>query len=229
MEKKRNLLGMLAMVLVFGMALVGCDDGSDDDDGGGGGGKDLKYSIQVKNQLTSPSSQQLSVARAVSAEDEVELYILNFEYCEDANNRGLILIANGDRDTGSKHTILNNAGWYSVNANLAVENDVNNGPYSSFQIRISKLRVGGADGTTYDFQGNSGVFFGHPTSIWNGGQSNYPDNFSGITMTDSTVSLKTVLTVDPDIIGEEDSEGYDSQGLATDPYKYIKVAGLVNE
>jgi hypothetical protein len=48
-------------------------------------------------------------------------------------------------------------------------------------------------------------------------------------MTDSVVSLKTVLTVEPDIIGTSNSTGYDSQGLADDPYKFIKVEGRVNE
>jgi hypothetical protein len=223
---------MLAMVLVFGMALVGCDDGSTDDDGGSGRGKDLKYSIRVNNQA-GQSQQQSSVARTVSAGDTVELYILNFEYCEDDNARAMILIAHDDRDTGSKHTILNNAGWYSVDAELAVENDVNNGPYSGFQIKISQLRVGGEDGTVYDFP-EEGVLFGNPTSIWVFGQNLiYQDNFSGVTITDSTVSLKTVLTVEPGILrdAEEDDEedGYDENGLAIDPYRYIKIEGRVNE
>ena len=34
-NKKMFWLGILAMVLVFGMAVVGCDDGSDDNVGGG--------------------------------------------------------------------------------------------------------------------------------------------------------------------------------------------------
>jgi hypothetical protein len=190
----------------------------------------IAYSIQVNNQLAGQSNQQLSVARSVAVGDTVELHILNFEYCEDADNRAMILIANGDRDTGSKHTILNNAGWFSTDADIEVKNDVNNGPYSSFYTKIAALKVNNS--SSYTFPEN-GVFFGHPTSIWtnqhDGGLPIYSNNFSGISITDDTVSLKTVLTVDPGIIGEANSVGYDSQGLATDPYKYIKVAGLVNE
>jgi hypothetical protein len=36
MEKKRFFVGVLAMVLVFSMAFVGCENGSTDDDDGGG-------------------------------------------------------------------------------------------------------------------------------------------------------------------------------------------------
>jgi hypothetical protein len=182
----------------------------------------LAYSIQVNNQA--------SAARAVSAGDTVELHIINFEYCEDANTRALILIANNDRDMGSRGGKLNNADWFSTEADLRVENDVNNGPYSGFYMKIDKLKV---NSNEYPFPENNGVFSGHPTSIWTdqyvGGVPTYPDNFSGIRITDDTVSLKTVLTVEPGIIGTQNSEGYDNQGLATDPYQYIKVEGLVNE
>jgi hypothetical protein len=38
MTNKRNWLGILVMVLVFGMMVVGCDNGSTNSDGNGGGG-----------------------------------------------------------------------------------------------------------------------------------------------------------------------------------------------
>jgi len=38
MNNKKNWVGMLVMVLVFGMAVVGCDDGSTNNNGGGNGG-----------------------------------------------------------------------------------------------------------------------------------------------------------------------------------------------
>jgi hypothetical protein len=200
MKSKMGLA--LGGLLVFGFLFGACD--MDD------GSNNLTYSIQVNNQA--------SLARTIVSTDTVELYINNFEYCEDANNRALILVANGDRDMGSKGGILNNAGWYSVNTNLPVTNDINNGPYSSFQIRITKLKV---NGTEYNFRGNT-VFFGHPTSIWHGGVADYPNNFSGILISDSVVSLKTILTVDPDIL---DADG----NLVSDPYSYITVEGKVNE
>jgi hypothetical protein len=54
-------------------------------------------------------------------------------------------------------------GWYSVNAELAVTNDVNNGPYSSFQIFISKLRV---NGTEYSFPlGSKGGILNNASAV----------------------------------------------------------------
>ena len=183
----------------------------------------MHYSIQVNNK------QAGRAARNLNAEDTIELYINQLAYEEDANPRGLILIANGDRDQGSKGGILNNAGWYSVNAELAVTNDVNNGPYSTFLIGISKIRV---NGTEYTFPlGQWGKIFGDPRY---GGTAGYADNFNGITVKSTTKSIKTILTVEPEILGEPGADDnpadyYDSQGLAKDPYKYIKVEGRLNE
>jgi hypothetical protein len=238
-------LGTLAMALAFMLVVAGCDDGnggngnSHGNNGGNGNSHgNLTYSIQVKNQgstlenhqavyarsIVSPSIAPTDAARSIAPTDKVELYIENFEYCEDANNRALILVADGDRDNGSKGGIVDNADWYSANADLAVENDVNPGPYSSFQVRITGLKV---NGTEYPFPSTSenpdaSVFFGHPTSRWNGGNANYPNNFSGITIDDETVSLKTILTVEPGILVAAGT-------LATDPYSFIKVEGRVNE
>jgi hypothetical protein len=206
---KKIAILLAGAALVCSVIFASCEFGTIREVVGG-----LKYSIQVNNQ---------SASRSISAADTVELYIYNFEYCEDANNRGLIIIANGDRDMGSRGGVLNNAGWYSVTSDLAVSNDVNNGPYSGFEIGISKLRV---NGTEYDFPTSypDTVFFGSPTAIWirQGPRPQYPDNFSGITITDSVHSLKTVLTVNPDIL---DAGG----NLVSDPYRYIKVEGRINE
>lgn len=73
------------------------------------------------------------------------------------------------------------------------------------------------------------AIFGNTSSVWWGGNSDYPANFNGINIDESTVSLKTVLTVEPDIIGTPNDPGYDANGLATDPYRYIKVEGRINE
>jgi hypothetical protein len=99
--------------------------------------------------------------------------------------------------------------------------------------------------TVYDFpdggdtkgEGRSnywGVILGKPSSVWTNPTDpdvgvfvqKYPDNFDGMTISDSTASLKTVLTVDPAILGTGDD--YDN-GFAKDPYKYIKVKGIVSE
>ncbi len=235
-NKKRIWLGVLAIVLLLGTAIIGCENGIDQH-------PNLKYSVQVNNQAAMP--------RAITSEDTVELYIHNLDYNEDINDvvgRGLVLVASGDRDNGSKGGKINNAGWYSVNAELAVINAVNIGSYSSFLINVSKMKIDGIeyefpdsvlvdpDSINVDWEGKktitSGVIFGNPSPLSGFAQNGYviyPDNFSGITLTDSVVSLKTIITVNPDIIGTPDTDGYDSQGLADDPYKYIKVEGRINE
>ena len=206
-----KLFGIIAFIAIIGLSMTACHMNLPSGRG---------YSIQVNNQ---------AAGRSIAPTDTVELYIHHFEYQEDANNRALIIIANGDRTQGSKGGILNNAGWYSVTANLDVTNDVNNGPYSSFLVGISKLRVNGNEYNFPPTEMNDGVIFGKPTPRWNGGRSDYPNNFNGITVTSSTFSIKTVLTVEPGIIGTPGSTGYNAQGLATDPYSFIKVAGRINE
>jgi len=205
MKNKLFLAGMLGMILTFGILTISCEDE-----------RDLRYSVQVNNRAAS---------RAIAAEDTVELYIHHLEYEEDANNRALIIIAANDRDQGSKGGKLNNAGWYSVTADLDVTNDVNDGPYSVFLIGISKLKV---DGTEYEFPHIlEGVLFGNSSRWASSGLQTYPDNFNGITIDSSTVSLKTVLTVEPDIIDCWDQDGNLIQDA--DPYKFIKVEGRINE
>jgi hypothetical protein len=224
MKNTKILLAILAIALVFGM--TACSNG------GGGtpqdnpqGMKGIKYSIQVNNQAAS---------RAINATDKVELYILNFEYLEDANTRGLMIIANGNRTdgmVGDEEVVLNNAGWYSVTADLAVLNKsgVNYGKYSCFAMVIDKLRVEGKE-YVFPYSNDGGVLFGNISSVWaKNGRKEYPGNFNGINITDSTASLKTVLTVEPAILGTPNSSGYDANGFATDPYKYIKVEGIVSE
>jgi hypothetical protein len=214
--KNKKVAGLCGLLLL-GLVITACEMG---------GRGDLKYSIQVNNQLSARSM--------ISAEDTVELYIHHFEYREDAARRVLIIIANGDRDMGSEDRILNNAGWYSVDADLAVSNYVNDGPYSSFLVGMNKLRV---NGTEYDFPGSNfplgmgngnAVIFGNPSNVWeHDGEKVYPDNFDGINIDSSTISLKTVLTVYPDILGT--GPGYNADGLAEDPYQYITVEGRINE
>jgi hypothetical protein len=215
--KKKCIVGFFVL-LVLGFIVLAC-----------GKEKDINYSVQVNNK---------AAMKAITDTDTVELFIANMEYIEDANPRGMIIIAANDReaDGGKK---LNNAGWYSIRADLDVHTYANNGPYSLFFLKISKLRV---NGTEYvfpvnhdgDHQMGGDAIDGFAASLgnivrpfWAG--ENYPNNFSGINMTDSVVSLKTVLIVEPEIIGTPDSEGYDSQGLALDPFRFIKVEGRVNE
>jgi len=220
LTKVMRNIAIIAVAAIIGFSMVTCGKISDS--------RDLKYSLQVNNQAATvaPLAAHYAAPRAAAAfgaEDKVELFIVNLEYNEDADNRALIIIANGDKQIGTKG-ILNNAGWYDVNTkNLAVTNDINNGPYSSLTIRVNGLRVNGKE---YTLQALN-VFFGNPTSVWHP-EKIYTDKFSGIVIDDSTKSLKTILTIDPDILGTPNADGYNNEGVAEDPYKYIKVEGIVN-
>jgi hypothetical protein len=215
MVNKKGWIVGLFVLLVFGFIVLAC-----------GKERDIKYSIQVNNKAAGRA--------AITDTDTVELYIHYFEYNHDTfSHEGygvkLMIIADGDRDIGDDK-ILNNAGWFSVEElELPLFGGFQNGPYSSFDVRISKIRVNGVE---YNFpnegvssSGRKEVTFGNPTSLWNGGIADYPDNFSGIYLTDSVVSLKTVLTVEPDILVNDGG----TLRLADDPYKFIKVEGRINE
>ena len=202
---KRNMFFALGVLFVF--VFISCNSDT---------GNDLRYSIQVNNKTTS---------RSLGPSDTVELYIEQFVYREDANPRGLFLIC--------PEPHINNAGWYSLTAELHVQNTINNGGYSTVEIGIRKMKI---NGTEYNFPNYDFPFWipggaNFPCVTMGVGSfySEYEENFSGLFMSDSVVSLKTVLTIDPDIIGTANSIGYDSNGLSIDPYKFIKVEGRINE
>jgi len=232
LTKVMRNIAIIAVAAIIGFSITACKEPK--------GSKDLKYSLQVKNQAE----------RAITGTDTVKLNIRAFNYLHDdlkIDGRGVGLVIIGDDEfnfNNGKGETLHNAGWYSADEDLPVWNTANNGKYSSFQIKITQLKVGDK---IYDFPDNGdtnngsnsywGVIFGKPSSIWTNPTDTilipfvekYPANFQGMTISDSTKSLKTILTVEPDIIGTANSTGYDSNGLATDPYKYIKVEGRVNE
>jgi hypothetical protein len=215
--RTQSLLCAIALIVVIGLSVVACDNGQ----------RDLRYSIQVNNS---------TAARTLVAGDTVELWIRNIDVWEDGGNgQGLWLVSDGlaFMDDGGR---LSNAGWFSVAQQDFVSfTQPSNVSYSSVEILIDTLRV---NGTEYDFP-DSGkaagtrqqIFLGNlpPQKQQDHGVQAYPDNFPGFTITDSTVSLKIILTVEPDIIGTPNSTGYDSQGLADDPYNFIKIVGYVNQ
>jgi hypothetical protein len=220
MKNVIKLFGIIALFAVIVFSMTACKDD-------GNRGRSIKYSIQVNNQL--------AASKSMNASDEVYLYIKNFEYNFDKflpgedHGYGIVLIANGDRTWGEGYQ--NNAGWYGIEEELPyINTSFEPGSYSSFHVYITKLKV---NNTEYDFPAKpyTEVLFGHPIIEWWEVEPErwYPDNFSSINLPDSDIRLKTILTVEPDIIGTPNSTGYDSQGLATDPYKFIKVEGkLIN-
>ena len=120
-----------------------------------------------------------------------------------------------------------NDGWFSATA-TEWENKANytSGSYPAIMLTISKLRV---NGTEYSFpNGGNDVVFGN-TSRPEIGQQKYIDKFQGIMMPGDASMLKTILTVSPDIIGTPNAPGYDANGLADDPYKYITIQGIVTD
>jgi hypothetical protein len=72
-----KLAGFIALVVVIVFSFANCKEDIN-----------LKYSVQVDNQL--------AAAKAIAASDKVELYILILVYREDAEDRGLFLIADGE-------------------------------------------------------------------------------------------------------------------------------------
>ena len=78
----------------------------------------------------------------------------------------------------------------------------------------------------YNFT-NSDVLFGDTKQEQVKQPRDYKDKFPGATMTENATGMKTILTVDPDIIGTPGDPGYDSFGLADDPYQYITIQGIV--
>jgi hypothetical protein len=233
MKKKFLAIALLVLLMVSGCDHFGTVIGTV---------SGLTYSIQVDNQaaanLRSASVLPPSLsATAIQPTDTVELYIHHMEYNEDRANRGLILIADGDRGMGSKFNgaRLSNAGWYSVHADLAIYTDVHNGPYSSFLLGIDKIRVNGDE---YDFPDYGhllnlqGVYFGYSTR-WNP-TPHYPNNFSGIVVNQpKTRHIKTVIAVDPAILdcwdGSKNLLWDNVPNSATDPYHYITVEGILSE
>jgi len=86
----------------------------------------------------------------------------------------------------------------------------------------------------HQYNGNWGVNLGTKPGM---PQDRYADNFLGIRTDYNVVSIKTIITVEPEIIGTPSGTftvngtnyTYDSQGLAEDPYVFIKIEGRLNE
>ena len=213
MKNRLFLAGMLGMILTFGILAISCKDDEE---------KNLRYSVQVNNRAAS---------RAIAAEDTVELWICAIDVWEDGGiGKGLWLVSDG-LATGDGGSLINNAGWFSVSAqNFVSYTSPSNVSYSAVEILIDKIRV---NGTEYDFP-DSGKKHGERQQIFLGKYPNwgspdkvYPGNFSGFTITDSTDSIKIILTVEPDIIDCWDQDGNLIQDA--DPYKFIKFEGRINE
>jgi hypothetical protein len=61
MAKKGFLMGILGIMLVFGMAVVGCDDGSTGENGGGSGNNDPKTLVITNIDGTLVTQGQLGI------------------------------------------------------------------------------------------------------------------------------------------------------------------------
>jgi hypothetical protein len=78
MKKKRFFTGILAMVLAFGMALVGCEDDSSDDGGGGGGEEELLEVIHVtgfQGTLSDGSLIEIEVPSIADGPQSFNVYV----------------------------------------------------------------------------------------------------------------------------------------------------------
>jgi hypothetical protein len=68
MKKKSLFAGMLAMALVFGMAVVGCDNGTTDDGGGGD-------TVKITSITTSGANMLIQVEYTLATRNEAEIEI----------------------------------------------------------------------------------------------------------------------------------------------------------
>ena len=209
---------------------------------------DLKYSVEVTGSRASLSRAAADdQTDAIDPLADVELYIEEFEYIwgeqDDNDYWGLVLIINYDRHIGGfKRDIKKNSGWYSVHADLQVLSNIKkNKSYPLIMINFSKMRVNGRE---YEFRwpklpedgfaeaSYKAVFGRLPSTLsWSGLRHYheadfYPDNFSGFTITDGTESLKTIITIDPEILSILDDE---NGCFTNDPFQYIKVETRLNE
>ncbi|MCL2130130.1 MAG: hypothetical protein FWH35_07245 [Treponema sp.] len=205
--KKKVFFTLLPVLVISGLLIFSCD--TRDSDG-------LICSIQVNNK---------AAAKAIADGDEVELYIKAFSYIHETSPKWIIIVASAENSmTDMNGNQIINDGWFSVDTTEWInQSDHESGLYSAIGLEITKLKVNGKE---YSIT-KENVLFGDTKRKDVEGPRNYIDKFPGATMTDNATGLRTILTVDPNIIGMPDAPGYDSSGLADDPYEYITIQGII--
>jgi len=242
MKKKFIFFTVCAAMFFVTVFIVSCDNLGTINKLIGG----INYSIQVNNVQGISRNHSVTRSSNLTAEDTVELFIMTLEYARDHGRQSLFLVSPGHRTvhgSDGNHFLLDNAGWFNITeTNIPISNrreDMHIGKYSSVLVRITHIRIGGENGTVYEFpnEGNSvlnisaegGVIFGRPTpdSTLYHFQSDYPDNFSGMRFTTQSTSIRTIISVHSGIIGTPGSPGHDAHGLSTNPYQYITIEVIV--
>jgi len=208
-----KLKSFFILAAIAGIMLVGCKNGSS-----------LKYSFQVIKEVVATAPAKAPIAD----NDEVELYVKTFAYIHETSPKWIIVVASVQNDMHDKlgNQIIND-GWFNANTSEWINQaDQTQGNYPAIMLKFTKLRV---NGTVYTFPGDdySTVIFGDVDRPEVGEARNYIDRFPGFYMPSKHSGLKTILTVERDIIGEPNTEGYDAQGLANDPYKFITIQAIV--
>jgi hypothetical protein len=159
MVNKRNWLGILALVLVFGMMVVGCEDGSDNGDSGGGG-EPHKITITGISNTIFNRYKYADIALWSSSfweNDKIGVLEARGEYTE---------VVSGDYVTISliKGQIINyNDRWWSKN----------NGSYY-IQISFNDKGYGGGGRTVYYTNGKSFQELGITMDDWPNSLSKLP-------------------------------------------------------
>jgi len=202
-------IAIIAFVAAIGFSMTACHQ--DENNG-------LRTSVQVG----------ASGVRAISSGSNIELYINELYYQHDEPNSGFIFLISDGFGWGDGGKLIENAGWYSLTEDLGYRTTPFNGKHSSLIIQLSGIKVGGVE--YMGFPVNKEALLGkqilHMGSPHNDTIGGYSDNFDSITITDFTVSLKTIITIEPDILVDDGNGG---QKLADNPYKFIKVEGRINE
>jgi len=205
--KKIVLFGLFAL-LTSTLMLTSCDKIF----------KNMKYSVQVNNQLATKAP--------IAAGDNVELYVNTFAYIHETSPKWVIIVGNRENDFHNKWgKLIINDGWFSASETVwENKSDYTSGSYPAIMLSIAKMRVNGKE-YTFPYDKRHEVIFGNtnrPEIV----QPRY-NNFQSIMMPSGASMLKTILTVEPNILGTPNASGYDAEGLSNDPYKYIKIQGIV--
>ena len=209
----RNLVKLRVVCLtLISVVLLSCSQLAKDS---------LSCSVEVKNK---------AATKAIGSGDVVELYIRTFAYVHEKSPKWMIIVAGPDNGMTDKigQQIIND-GWFNAKAEVwENQSDRTSGDYSSIMIAIDTLKV---NNTKYIINmGGGHILFGKtqvPKLANDLYLKKYPDNFNGIVMPSNPLGLKTILTIDPNIIGTPNTAGYDEKGLATDPFLFIKIEGIV--
>jgi hypothetical protein len=217
--KKKTLFCLVCVLAAVALLISSCDSG-----GGEGGGLISTVQVVPVGAQSSAPPQSPEAAESPSGAPakaspfdgkKVELYLTRFMYFHDTSPKTIILVANSD-GFDINGLPIDNDGWFSIDEEEWVNmSDWAPGRYSAVKIKITALRVGGEDGTTYKFGewGGDSQFGESPNPQLLQNLPDSKDNFLPMIMPENAVGFKTILTVDPAIVKFFETTDGDHDGV----------------